>query len=118
MRDVLLQCSGAAAIAVALIHGYIGETRIFRGASAIIIERIESPFYQAPPSLRLFTEPARLTQAAPAWLSGLNLSLEVQNLFATFQKVTLGDGRVPAGYARYEIDPLGRTVRFAVRKQF
>ncbi|MET0319682.1 MAG: diguanylate cyclase [Duganella sp.] len=30
--------------------------RLAAGASATIIERIESPFYQAPPSLRLFTE--------------------------------------------------------------
>jgi hypothetical protein len=29
MRDLLLQCSGVAAIAVAIIHGVIGETRIF-----------------------------------------------------------------------------------------
>ena len=29
MRDVLLQCSGVAAIAAALIHGLIGELRIF-----------------------------------------------------------------------------------------
>jgi hypothetical protein len=29
MRDLLLQCSGLVAIAAALIHGVIGETRIF-----------------------------------------------------------------------------------------
>ena len=29
MRDVLLQCSGVAAIAAALIHGLIGELKIF-----------------------------------------------------------------------------------------
>src|ERR1700722_4206589 len=29
MRDVLLQCSGVAAIIVALIHGVLGETRVF-----------------------------------------------------------------------------------------
>ncbi len=33
MRDLLLQCSGVAAIVVALIHGVIGETRIFRRAT-------------------------------------------------------------------------------------
>src|SRR3954462_14387839 len=33
MRDLLLQCSGAAAIAVALIHGVLGETRVFRRAT-------------------------------------------------------------------------------------
>jgi hypothetical protein len=29
MRDLLLQCSGLAAIAAALIHGVLGETKIF-----------------------------------------------------------------------------------------
>jgi hypothetical protein len=33
MRDLLLQCSGVAAIAVALIHGVLGETKVFRRAS-------------------------------------------------------------------------------------
>ena len=29
MRDLLLQCSGAIAIVVALIHGLLGETKVF-----------------------------------------------------------------------------------------
>jgi hypothetical protein len=29
MRDLLLQCSGLAAIAVAMVHGALGETRVF-----------------------------------------------------------------------------------------
>jgi hypothetical protein len=33
MRDVLLQCSGLAAIAVAIIHGVLGETKVFARAS-------------------------------------------------------------------------------------
>jgi hypothetical protein len=33
MRDLLLQCSGLAAIAVALIHGILGETRVFARAT-------------------------------------------------------------------------------------
>jgi hypothetical protein len=33
MRDLLLQCSGIAAIAVALIHGVLGETRVFARAT-------------------------------------------------------------------------------------
>jgi uncharacterized membrane protein YfcA len=33
MRDLLLQCSGAVAIAVALIHGVLGETRVFTRAT-------------------------------------------------------------------------------------
>src|SRR3981081_1472607 len=33
MRDLLLQCSGAAAIVVALIHGVLGETKVFKRAT-------------------------------------------------------------------------------------
>ena len=29
MRDILLQCAGVVAIAVALIHGVLGETKVF-----------------------------------------------------------------------------------------
>jgi hypothetical protein len=33
MRDLLLQCSGLAAIAVAMIHGVLGETKVFARVS-------------------------------------------------------------------------------------
>ena len=33
MRDLLLQCSGLAAIVIALIHGMLGETKVFTRAS-------------------------------------------------------------------------------------
>jgi hypothetical protein len=33
MRDVLLQCAGLAAIVVAIIHGVLGETRVFARAT-------------------------------------------------------------------------------------
>src|SRR5437764_11976325 len=57
MRDLLLQCSGLAAIAVALIHGVLGETRVFARAT------IE------PPRLRMLI---RLVWQAGtvAWIGG------------------------------------------------
>jgi hypothetical protein len=33
MRDILLQCSGAVAVAVSLIHGVLGETKVFARAT-------------------------------------------------------------------------------------
>lgn len=33
MRDLLLQCSGFAAVVIALIHGMLGETKVFARAS-------------------------------------------------------------------------------------
>jgi len=57
MRDLLLQVSGVAAIAVALIHGVLGETKVFARAT------IE------PPRLRLLI---RLVWQAGtvAWIGG------------------------------------------------
>lgn len=71
-------------------------------------------------NVRLFAEPERLirTEEKPAWLSDLHVSFDIQNLFNTYRRVTLGDGSVPAGYERYEVDPLGRTVQLTVRKRF
>ena len=33
MRDIILQCAGVAGIAVALIHGVLGETKVFARAT-------------------------------------------------------------------------------------
>jgi hypothetical protein len=33
MRDIILQCAGAAAILVAVIHGVLGETKVFARAT-------------------------------------------------------------------------------------
>src|SRR3546814_7883471 len=71
-------------------------------------------------NLHLFAEPERLLrmQETPAWLSDLNISLDVRNLFNAYRRVMLDDGSVPAGYRRYDVDPLGRTVQLSVRKRF
>lgn len=60
MRDLLLQCSGLAAIAVAIIHGVLGETKIFTNANNVTIE---------PPRLRTLL---RLVWQAGtvAWIGG------------------------------------------------
>lgn len=68
----------------------------------------------------LFIEPERLLGMSgnKTWLSKLRLSLDVQNLFDDYRRVKLVDGSVPAGYRRYEVDPLGRTVQIGIQKQF
>ena len=60
MRDLLLQCSGLAAIAVAIIYGVLGETKIFANANNMTIE---------PPRLRTLL---RLVWQAGtvAWIGG------------------------------------------------
>lgn len=71
-------------------------------------------------NLRLHAEPAQLMKGAdpPRWLAGLQLSFDIGNLFDTYRRATLDDGRTPPGYERYEVDPVGRTVQITVRKRF
>ncbi|WP_331136424.1 hypothetical protein [Sphingopyxis sp.] len=67
-----------------------------------------------------FVEPQRLwpTSGKKSWLSKLRVAVDVQNLFDNYRRVKLSDGSVPAGYRRYEIDPLGRTLQISIQKQF
>lgn len=83
----------------------------------------DTAFHFKPPlifNLSAFMEPDHLF--APTrkrdMLNDLRISIDIQNLFNGYRRVTLADGRVPAGYSRDEIDPLGRTVRLSVRKRF
>lgn len=71
-------------------------------------------------NLSAFVEPERLFElpGKKGVLNDLKISVDVQNLFNGYRRVTLDDGTVPSGYSRDEIDPLGRTVRVSVRKKF
>lgn len=71
-------------------------------------------------NLRLAIEPQHVWPELKnkPWLSDLSLSFEVQNLLDSFRRATLDDGSAPAGYERYEVDPLGRTIQLTVRKRF
>lgn len=67
-----------------------------------------------------FVEPDRLFDLpkAKGVLNGLKVSIDIQNLFNGYRRVTLDDGRIPSGYSRDEVDPLGRIVRLSLRKKF
>ncbi|QTD57485.1 TonB-dependent receptor [Parasphingorhabdus cellanae] len=83
----------------------------------------DSDFHLKPPALfnfSFFLEPEHIFQGAAktSWLNDLKLSLDIQNLFNGYRRVTDDDGSVPPGYSRDEIDPLGRTARLTVRKRF
>lgn len=52
------------------------------------------------------------------WLRGTRVSLSVDNIFDARLQVRDETGRTPVSYQPDLIDPLGRTVRFSVRKQF
>ncbi len=71
-------------------------------------------------NLRLAIEPQHLWPELKKmpWLSDLSLSFDVQNLLDSFRRATLDDGSALAGYERYEVDPLGRTIQLTVRKRF
>lgn len=83
----------------------------------------EESFAFKPPvtvNLSAFVEPDRLFDAMgkKGTIRGVKLSMDVDNLFDRYRRVTREDGTVPAGYYRNEIDPLGRTVRLTLRKKF
>ena len=72
-------------------------------------------------TLSFFAEPGTLLtpgRTSKSWASNLRLSVDVQNLFDSFQRVTLADGRTAPGYDRYALNPLGRTIQLTVRKRF
>jgi hypothetical protein len=80
-------------------------------------------FRLAPPltfNLSSFADLSRLLRAPQRnkWAAGTRVSLDIQNLFQSYRRITLPDGSIPAGYSRDEADPLGRTVRLTLRKQF
>lgn len=67
-----------------------------------------------------FIEPDRIFAGAgeTGVMSGLKLSVDINDVLGGYRRVTREDGTVPAGYSRNEIEPLGRVVRFTVRKKF
>lgn len=71
-------------------------------------------------NLGLFVEPGQEDGDAGQrkWTTNLRISLDVQNVLNGYRRVSVSHGGTPRGYTRDEVDPLGRTVRLNVRKQF
>ena len=67
---------------------------------------------------RLFWFPARTSGVVRpgSWLEGVRLLLAVDNLFDTWQRVSDRSGQTPLAFQRGLVDPLGRTIRFSIRK--
>ncbi|WEJ99285.1 MAG: hypothetical protein P0Y59_20495 [Candidatus Sphingomonas phytovorans] len=83
----------------------------------------DGAFRLTPPlmfNLSLFANVDRLLRAPQGngWTRRMKVSFDIQNLSKSYRRITLPDGSVPAGYSRDEVDPLGRTVRLTLRKQF
>jgi hypothetical protein len=72
-------------------------------------------------NLSLFVEPGNLAPGgggAKTWASNLRVSIDLQNAFDSYQRVTSAHGQAAAGYERYALNPLGRTVQVTIRKRF
>ena len=92
-------------------------------ASAATVSNADRLFRFRPPltfNLSMFVEPGRLkAQSGKVQRTkDLKISLDIQNLFNGYRRITLEDDSIPPGYTRNEIDPVGRTVRLSVRKRF
>lgn len=59
----------------------------------------------------------KLAEKSPLF-KGLRLSLRIENLFDSRQKVTDANGLVPLGYQADYLDPRGRVIEFELRKMF
>ncbi|MFN3387907.1 MAG: sigma-E factor regulatory protein RseB domain-containing protein, partial [Allosphingosinicella sp.] len=71
-------------------------------------------------NLRLFAnlnQQEGLIERMP-WLRNTRVSLSVNNLFDSRQRVTGADGVTPISYQPDYLDPLGRSVMLSLRKQF
>lgn len=53
-----------------------------------------------------------------SWTSGLRVSLDLQNLLNGYRNVSVRSGSTERNYTRDEIDPIGRTIRLSIQKQF
>jgi hypothetical protein len=53
-----------------------------------------------------------------AWTKHLQLKLDIEKLINFEQKVHDGNGNVPNQYQPDLLDPVGRTVKFTIRKLF
>ncbi len=74
----------------------------------------------ATANARLFADLGQRLEWVKAhpWLRGMRVSLSVDNVFNTRQRVTDATGVVPNTYQPDYLDPLGRTVRLSIRKLF
>ncbi|MES2057851.1 MAG: hypothetical protein V4564_18085 [Pseudomonadota bacterium] len=111
--------AGKRGIGATLNGNWSSAARVRTSASA----NVEQDFRSKLPvtfSLSAFAEPEHILRGAgkSPWMKNLKFSLDIQNLLNGYRQVTLGDGSVPRGYSRDEIDPLGRTMRLTVRKRF
>ncbi|WP_447728873.1 hypothetical protein [Sphingomonas koreensis] len=101
----------------------LGATLAGNWNSASHVASGDRTFNVKPPmmfNLSMFVEPGRLSgQVRKGGVLGdLKISVDIQNLFNGYRRVTLEDGSVPAGYSRDEIDPLGRVLRLTLRRKF
>jgi len=89
-------------------EGMAGEVIEFRYAPSAVF------------NLGLFVEPERWIDVPDQQnrASPFRISLDIQNVLRGYRKVVVSDGTVPVGFTRDEIDPVGRTVRLSIRKQF
>ncbi|KQN24482.1 TonB-dependent receptor [Sphingomonas sp. Leaf34] len=74
----------------------------------------------ATANARLFADLGQRLEWVKAhpWLRGMRVSLSVDNVFNTRQRVTDATGATPNTYQPDYLDPLGRTVRLSIRKLF
>lgn len=107
---------GQQGLGATLIANWTGTARLSSGGASGDFHIKPSTMY----NLSMHIEPEHVFHAlaGQGWAKDLRVSVDVQNLFDSYRRVTFSDGSIPTGYSRDEVDPLGRTVRISVRKKF
>lgn len=106
---------------IGLSRGGMGVTLNgqWSSASRLRVGEDQPDLYFKPPltiNLNSFIELNKIS-AHPIF-KGSRISFDVQNLTREYRRVMLSDGSVPIGYARDDVDPVGRTVKITARKRF
>ncbi len=89
--------------------GDVGGVTEFRYASSVLF------------NLNLFAELDQWVKGKggeKSWASGLRVSLDIQNLLNGYRNISVRNGGIVRNYGHDEVDPLGRTVRLSLQKQF
>lgn len=93
---------------------YVGKTRIDGSGAG------DGVFFGdlATLDLRIFADLGRWFGQEKEVFKNLRFSLEFDNLFDGQRRIVDANGDVPLRYQPFLVDPLGRVVRFELRKMF
>ncbi|WP_116091192.1 TonB-dependent receptor [Sphingomonas crusticola] len=93
---------------------WVGSSRVRGDAPAADLRFLAQPNLD----VGIYIWPRMLIPHAPAWMQKLKFSLDVADALNSRQRVRDGNGRVPSRFQAALLTPVGRTLKFTIRKLF